>query len=262
MLIPSYRRQATVLKLAYAHAVMHASRLFLLGSSPSIPASSPSAEYQSHHVEDCIAAAKGVLETVDYMAREGSLFHAFWWTHYVTFTALVVIYVWEIQQQRLGRPVSAAGGDHRGKLLELAERCHVHLARATATNSPSRRYAVILDEFRTTARSQPTRSDGEVSFQRPAGSNGQSNNQMASEGPGEEQQLQFLETLSGVPPAAETMTDSHLLDEWQMTDWLELDSSVSFSTRTTLLYLLTRIRFQAFWTHVDFDESLVWPGIG
>jgi hypothetical protein len=34
--------------------------------------------------------------------------------------------------------------------------------------------------------------------------------------------------------------DPYLLDEWQTTDWLDLDSS-------------------AFWPNLQFDESIVWP---
>lgn len=229
MLIPSYRRQATVLKLAHSHAVMHASRLFLLGSSTS----------SFSHAEDCISAARTVLETVDYMAREGPIFHAFWWTHYVTFCALVVIYVWEIQQRRTGRPFGLprdVNGDHRARLLELADRCQGHLAKATATNSPSRRYAVILEEFRTAATGQPQRQDAEQPGPAPL-------NRPHAEIMPEQGAIDGFGQADGNLPDQSMLLDPHLLDEWQTTDWLELDSS-------------------AFWPHVDFSDSMVWPGIG
>lgn len=209
---------------------MHAGRLFLLGSSTS----------SFSHADDCIGAAKTVLETVDHMAREGPIFHAFWWTHYVTFCALVVIYVWEIQQRRTGRPFGLrhdTNGDHRARLLELAERCQGHLAKATATNSPSRRYAVILEEFRTAATSQPQRQDAEQSGHIPL--TGPQAEMAAEHGTVDA----FGQVPGGSMPDQSLMLDPHLLDEWQTTDWLELDSS-------------------AFWPHVDFDESMVWPGIG
>lgn len=211
MLIPSYRRQATVLKLAYSHAIMHASRLFLLGSSSTT----------SGHAEDCISAAKDVLELVDYMAREGPIFHAFWWTHYVTFCALVVIYVWEIQQRRKGTPIRTEK-DHRTKLLELAEKCHMHLARATATNSPSRRYAVILEEFRNAARTQqPPKKEVDVSFTRHhEHQTVLAERQYSGSVPNEFGQVANSESEQPL------ILDPHLLDEWQTTDWLELDSSV------------------------------------
>jgi hypothetical protein len=173
MLIPSYRRQATVLKLAHSHAIMHANRLFLLGGS------------YENNVNDCIAAAKVVLETVDASAKEGPIFHAFWWTHYVTFNALVVVYVWETQRQNHQSP-------DREKLLQLAQKCHTHLAEATATNSPSRRYAVILEEFRDAA----TRAH---------------------------QSTGILD--------APTLVDPNFLDQWDTSDWLDLDSSVCLPLR-------------------------------
>lgn len=215
LLIPSYRRQATVLKLAHSHAIMHASRLFLLGGSASL--------YETQ-VRDCIAAARSVLDTVDGMAKEGPIFHAFWWTHYVTFCALVVVYVWEIQQRRTRRDI---GSDNRPSLMSLAERCQTHLSHATATNSPSRRYAVILEEFRNAATSQPPlsstyNSDAEMTRAQPAGqTSGESGAGRVEHGAiGEEPEQSFQ---SG---DVSMMYDPHMLDEWQMTDWLELDSSV------------------------------------
>lgn len=213
MLIMSYRRQATVLKLAHSHAIMHANRLFLLGDS--------SAAYEGQ-VSECMAAAKTVLDTVDGMAREGPIFHAFWWTHHVTFSALVVTFVWEIQQRRTGR---VTGKQDRTKLMELAEMCQGHLARATASNSPSRKYAVILDEFRTAATQQTTRGDSDAT--------------RASQGVTQVKEAESaLNTENGAVPGdarregeeeeARVICDPRLFDEWQTTDWLELDSSVSW----------------------------------
>ncbi|KAH7311244.1 fungal-specific transcription factor domain-containing protein [Stachybotrys elegans] len=208
MLIPSYRRQATVLKLAHAHAIMHSKRLFLLGNSASL---------QKDQVDDCLAAARVVLETVDASAAEGPIFHAFWWTHYVTFTALVIVYVWEIQQRRQGWTIA-----NEAELLRLANRCHTHLAQATATNSPSRRYAVILEEFREAALT---------------------NNQIVEQvnlGLPVEVNVDPLLAGSSQNPGPAAMQGLTFFDEWEMTDWLDLDSS-------------------AFWPHADISESLEWP---
>jgi hypothetical protein len=209
MLIPSYRRQATVLRLAYSHAMMHATRLFLSGSS---------AAMDNHNAIACIDAAKAVLDTVDKLAKEGPIFHAFWWTHYVTFCALVIVYVWEIQIRRTDRPDSEA----RLALREKAAACHLHLAQATATNSPSRRYALILDEFRQAASNPPPRPELQ---------------QDPSETATDDAQLQNL--LSQDMPL---MHVPNLLDEWQTSDWVDLDSS-------------------AFWPETNFDESMAWFGI-
>ncbi|KAI6762490.1 hypothetical protein HG530_008470 [Fusarium avenaceum] len=231
MLIPSYRRQATVLKLAHSHAIMHANRLFLLGSS--------SSGYESQ-INECIDAAKTVLQSVDHIAQEGPIFHAFWWTHYVTFCALMVTYAWEAQQRRAHGKVWEEKPATR-RLLRLAERCQMHLANATESNSPSRRYAVILEELRTTASLTCTSSLEQPSaIQMPhettdSGSSITPNN-TAGVIPGRE-----LEGFDPMPPA-----EHHLFDEWNTMDWLALDSS-------------------AFWPYfdgdADGDEITTLPGI-
>ncbi|GKU22379.1 unnamed protein product [Fusarium langsethiae] len=118
-LIPTFSRQATALKLAYCHAVMHTTRPFLLDHSDDC---SPALRAC---VTQCIGAAKLALEIVDGMFSEKSvLFHALWWMPYVTFCALAVVYVWDIQQRsnETADPGNAA-------LFDLAEKCQNHLAR-------------------------------------------------------------------------------------------------------------------------------------
>lgn len=207
MLIPRYRRQATVLKLAHSHAIMHANRLFLL--------TTPASAYESQ-VKECMEAARSVLETVDQLAKEGPIFHAFWWTHYVTFCALVVTYVWEIQQQRSRQSASM---QCKSKLLELAERCQTHLANATASNSPSRRYSVILKEFRD-ATMNKARHGPMVDVQ-----------SELPELPGMTNGSIMLNdddiSVDGQLFSGEDSSYTHLFDEWNTTDWLDIDSSVS-----------------------------------
>ncbi|TQN68819.1 Activator of stress genes 1 [Colletotrichum shisoi] len=289
MLIPSFRRQATVLKLAYSHAIMHANRLFLLGS-PSARSETP--------VLECIGAARTVLETVDGMAVEGPIFHAFWWTQYVTFCALLVTYVWDIQLKRRGLVVPSEQGGwgeeeekeraRHARLMDLAERCQTHLAHATASNSPSRRYAIILEEFRTEGLGQMSRKKSQPPLQqRQQQHHHHQQSSRASEMPRSSMEAQDQVTAPPPPPpppqihenengaaimadgfnfhpayaagsgAVHVMTQgggggadvgffgSNLLDEWQTTDWLELDSS-------------------AFGPYMDMDsDSLAWmPDIG
>ncbi|OHF03057.1 fungal specific transcription factor domain-containing protein [Colletotrichum orchidophilum] len=235
MLIPSFRRQATVLKLAYSHAIMHANRLFLLGN--------PSSGSETQIVE-CIGAARTVLETVDGMAAEGPIFHAFWWTQYVTFCALLVTYVCDIQQKRRWVTLDGEGKAKHTKLMDLAERCQTHLAHATASNSPSRRYAIILEEFRTEGLGQVSRQ-AQVSSQAPRTlaprldassaynhvpppqTNG--GNEAASMTAGGFGFNHAYATESGTVDPMDHgdagFLGSNVLDEWQTTDWLDLDSS-------------------------------------
>ncbi|KAF2023056.1 hypothetical protein EK21DRAFT_119124 [Setomelanomma holmii] len=144
-LIASFRGQATALKLSYCHAVILTHRPFLLERCLRDNGEMRTLARQSSN--ECITAAKSVLEAVDRMAKEGRLFHAFWWTLYVCFCALVVVYVWAIQESNDDSTV-----DERRKILDNAERCLGHLAQATATNSPSRKYSIILQELRAEAK--------------------------------------------------------------------------------------------------------------
>ncbi|KAK8115569.1 hypothetical protein PG984_012071 [Apiospora sp. TS-2023a] len=151
-LIPTLRRQALAMRLAYCHAVIHANRPFLLGGGGDGPQSAGGAAATAAALEEsiseCIAAAKTALRTVQSMAADSTLLHAFWWTPYVTFCALAVVYVWEIQQSTGGGESS----EEDRRVLELAEKCHARLAQSMSADSPSWRYTVILEELRHSAK--------------------------------------------------------------------------------------------------------------
>jgi hypothetical protein len=76
-LVAPFRRQATALRLAHAHSIMHAKRPFLLRNLRGNHLSHSPAK---DNIANCLAAARVVLEMVDGMASDGTLFHAFWWT--------------------------------------------------------------------------------------------------------------------------------------------------------------------------------------
>ncbi|KAL1882091.1 hypothetical protein VTK73DRAFT_2500 [Phialemonium thermophilum] len=213
-LIPSFRRQAIALKLAYSHAIIHANRPFLLGhrTRSSGRAEEMETAAMSDSVEECITAARAALEIVDSMASDGSVFHAFWWTSYVTFCALAVVYVWEIQRLRLER--------------------------GSSVDSPTHRYSIVLEELRTEARRQVSSISA---------GNGEPSRQGAgfrlpldgkdSSGHGGDTLRVREPALSIDTPMIQDSFDVHgdgneslyemqnLLDGWQTTDWLDLDSS-------------------------------------
>ncbi|KAH8174692.1 fungal specific transcription factor domain-containing protein [Sarocladium implicatum] len=201
MLIRSFRRQSQVLQLAYCHAVMHANRLFLLGNS------SPDSQAQAM---ECVEAAQTVLESVDRMANDGPWIQAFWWTQYVAFHALVITYVWDIQRRRW--ELGMKEQDKHDDLMALAGRCQTHLAHATARNSPSRRYAVILEEFRSEALGDGTRATTCAQQDNVGPVPNQNYADPAVDG---------LEAFD----AAGLQPFGSLLDGWQPNDWLDLDSS-------------------------------------
>lgn len=221
-LIRSFRRQNIALKIAYCHAVMHLYRPFLLTHSSSQP-HQESGTLRTDAIRHCITAAQEALRTVDSIAKEGTIFHAFWWTHYVTFCALAVVYVWKIQQEKYHD--DDIPGIVHDRLFDLAERCHVHLGKATAMNSPSRRYSVILEELRVEAGV----SDYAVSNPRPTGIDLQQNSDLRSsetdcslDEPNTIGQFIGSATENNLAPP---FGDSFV--HWQPSDWLDLDAFVS-----------------------------------
>ena len=176
-------------------------------------------ELAKESINECIVAAQSVLESVDRMARDGRLFHAFWWTHYVCFCALVCVYVWAIQQS------NDSQGDDRShaKIFNQAERCLTHLAQATQSNTPSRRYSIILQELRAEAKRKTAR--------RPVDSThfGASETQGGHLAPppqsitGTSPNIDEWEPMFGSP--IDNSMFPVMLDNWQTTDWLDLDSS-------------------------------------
>ena len=219
MLIRSLRRQSQVLQVAYSHGMMHANRLFLLGN----PTSGREAQ-----ILECVGAARTVLELFDRMAGEGPTVQAFWWTHYVAFQALVICYVWDIQRKRWR--IAVEDEDKHAQLMNMADRCQTHLAHATSKNSPSRRYAVILGMFRSEAlghKSKPPEAteyghDAQLPLHDYQDQQVDAHVPMTSEinvgDAGSGQGMSFIGSGSNV-------FGPSLLDQWQTTDWLELDAS-------------------------------------
>ncbi|CAG7978693.1 unnamed protein product [Penicillium olsonii] len=158
-LIPPLCRQSQVLQLAYSHAMIHVTRSFLLsdftdlGRRPKIPH-----PMVSSSVQKCIQAAEDIMTIIDDLAQQNVLIQSFWFTHYVCFCAILVVYIYTIQQHRKSTgtsssiSVSSAGSpgdpDKLRSLFSLAETCQRHLAEATRKNCPSRRYGIILEELR------------------------------------------------------------------------------------------------------------------
>lgn len=222
-LVRSFRRQCIALRLAYDHAVMHLYRPFLLNKRSRQPTPDATEHFRQEGIQLCIAAAQDSLRTIDAFAQEGPLFHAFWWTHYITFCALTVIYVWNTQQ-----PSKDIESVDRPRLIQLAEQCQVHLAQATATNSPSRRYSIILEELRNESRKESSPGVRE---------------RHGSDRPYVTEQIHELPVMhQNAPQEGQSFAATDLVHDmehtlalearnpflnWQATDWLEVDASVS-----------------------------------
>ncbi|GKZ21951.1 hypothetical protein AbraIFM66951_007281 [Aspergillus brasiliensis] len=151
-LIPPLCRQSQVLQLAYSHAVIHATRSFLLNDISDLRRRPPTPHpLASTLVRKCVEAAQEVMELVDGLAKQSILIDSFWFTHYVCFCAITVAYIYIIQQHRETNPRSSSPGTgdvSLSSLFRLAETCQQHLAEATRKNCPSRRYSIILEELR------------------------------------------------------------------------------------------------------------------
>jgi hypothetical protein len=188
---------------------MHANRLFLLAAVHS---------ENKEQIAECLKAATTVLEIIDGLAHEGPLFHAFWWTQYVTFCALVVSYIWDIQLRRRGVALGPEEETNHSGLMELARRCQTHLAKATARNSPSRRYAVILEEFCSEAMGQRRNEAAALT-------NTTHSRTELSQGQPNSKRLDPAYSASMEDLMDGQNSGYSLLDEWHTTDWLDLDSS-------------------------------------
>lgn len=227
-LIRSFRRQSVALRLAHCHLVMHLYRPYLLGNNTSTLRRTAPNELR-RGVGRCLISSQEVLKIVDEMAQDGPLFHAFWWTHYVTFVALAAVYVFKIQRMRNVFQSNTLANFDSGNFFDLAERCHTHLAVATASNSPSRKYSIVLEELRTelqarsdrAARARPVEPDFQSAHASPDHSSIQQVRDIQHPAAGD---IQSGDVLSLTPN-----TDvASWLNEWQSTDWLDLDASVSF----------------------------------
>lgn len=154
-LIPIFRRQLTVLQLARDHALMFITRPLLLRNFAQLLPDKESIYRQ--HLNVCVKAARDTVELALYFVREEKLFSAFWYTQYIVFNALSVIYIYLIQVQRGRIPTSltieASGTtesstDELTTLNELADTAQHHLERATIKNAPLWRYSAILQGLR------------------------------------------------------------------------------------------------------------------
>lgn len=227
-LIRTFRRQQIALKVAHCHCRIHLNRIAVLDTGKHRESST-----MKHCARLCIAAAADVVKIVDDMARDGPLFHAFWWTHYVAFCALSAFHVWEVQGDK-----SILPEPDLERLRGLAERCHAHLAKATATNSPSRRYSIILEELRHQAiRSRaPAPLETREAIDESGG--------CASATPRLDQALNHEE------PVVDTFELHDVFAGWQPSDWLDLDASVGTQCKDDERKLTTD---QAFDMHTDLN---------
>lgn len=138
-----------MLNLAYYHAVLLVQRPFLLSNFASLThvvdtrlgrALEGSGIDVRGNVQSCLDAAMGIVRVVDEM-NGGMLFRAFWFTQYYAFCAVVVLYVYRIQQGML-EPGKCEG------YFAAGQRCQAVLSSISGNDCLSQRYCLVLEELR------------------------------------------------------------------------------------------------------------------
>ncbi|KAF2768678.1 hypothetical protein EJ03DRAFT_352038 [Teratosphaeria nubilosa] len=177
-LIPLFRRQITVMKLAHAHALMFINRPMLVVD----PILEAEVEPQ---ITTCLEAAKGALDLLGSPLADTSTLPAFWFTQYVAFNALSITFISIIRRRRKAGDLSIEDEQQ----LRRAEPILTYLTQAMSTNAPSLRYSVVLGELQKEA-TRPTKPGiSNVVSQQGSKANSVSNGQLQSEDAGQALQL-------------------------------------------------------------------------
>ncbi|KAF2274656.1 uncharacterized protein EI97DRAFT_459936 [Westerdykella ornata] len=157
LLLPLYQRQRNVLNLAYYHTMLLVHRPFLLSNFASLsnigarPGQVSNID-TSENITQCLDAALSIVRIVDEIFQSSQIFRAFWFTQYYAFCAVVVIYIYRIQQQH-----SVDSGKSE-EYFAAGQRCQAQLSSLTDTDCLSKRYCLVLEELRLEAARQTTGS--------------------------------------------------------------------------------------------------------
>ena len=161
LLIPLFQRQRNVLNLAYYHALILVHRPFLLSNFASLNSrkgntlGAPGTPDMDRNVTECLNAAMKITEIVDELTEGRQIFRAFWvrylcsgqtgnwrlskFTQYFAFCAVVVLYVYTIQQRN-------AAQDKYREYFDAAARCQRQISSMAENESLAQRYTVVLEE--------------------------------------------------------------------------------------------------------------------
>ncbi|KZL75298.1 fungal specific transcription factor domain-containing protein [Colletotrichum tofieldiae] len=239
LLIPIFQRQRNVLNLAYWHAMILTHRPFLLSNFARLQRngkarrrSVPHKDQTEESVHACLDAAMHVVDTVNDLIQAGQLFRAFWFTSYFAFSAVVILYVYTIQQR-------TAPAETWQAYFNAASRCQTQLASLADNESTlAARYCLVLEELRTEALRQTERlQHAEISHQN-GGPHSRTNVVTGNEEVQGQPENHHLASLN-FPDVGhaedfvgfDASPSSSLAD---MTSWGQFDSMVSISDMSTL----------------------------
>lgn len=152
LLIPLYQRQRNVLNLAYFHAVLLVHRPFLLSNFAHLAHIDARPGYVSNidtsqNILECLEAAMGIVQIVDDLFQGSQIWKVFWFTQYYAFCAVVVLYIYRIQQHLID-PGKCEG------YFSAGQRCQAQLSCLSDTDHLNRRYVIVLEELRLEAARQ------------------------------------------------------------------------------------------------------------
>jgi hypothetical protein len=225
-----FQRQSNVLHIAYAHVVIYANRSFLLNAltnrktEPAI-----NEEITNSSIEKCVEAARTIIKVGLSTSHPEPLSTAFWFTQYASFCAAVVIYIYIIQQHKTLRDVGNIFPElsHTNRqLLDLAQDCQRRLAEACRKNSPSVRYSILLEELRQEVCSQ---LNGSSRHNDSGGQLPRADPSVSYTDPRSQLDMAFPETIVDFAMGRDTsfLPQSSSYDNWDMTNWSQLDTWVS-----------------------------------
>ncbi|KAI9035725.1 uncharacterized protein KD926_002946 [Aspergillus affinis] len=148
MLITLYQRQYNVLNLAFSHAQILLYRPFVLKNFAVLASATSKKNEQLHgtineNVQSCLNAAMKIVGIVRDLCEHGKMYHAFWFTHYYAFSAIVVLYVHVIQNR--SQAVNIQGDS---LYFQAGEQAQKDLATCGSTSSFAQRYVMVLEELR------------------------------------------------------------------------------------------------------------------
>lgn len=178
--LQTFARQNTILKLAWAHVrILATRRCLLMDFTHPSQAQDPRAK---RCIQECISAIVMVLDTVEALIEHGQCYKSFWSTQYIALVAISTLYVLIIQGVRID---NFSGVED---CVEKARRCHDHLATLPPTGSQVERHHVLLSHLRSKAERSLTKRKMPKSDPRPHNNGGVVSSKRSSAGAPDEVQ--------------------------------------------------------------------------
>jgi hypothetical protein len=241
----TYRRQQNLLHLAHWHAQILVYHPFMTAPYPVDRDKKPIADFA---IRTCIEAARATLAMTVNLAREQaerdkSHFHTLLYPHHLMYVAAsVTLLIPRVRERQ--RLYGGGCQNHRHetdvRLYELAQKAIKALVEAPGEHSPARKWAVILEEMQEEAARQGPSDKEQGPPEQP-----REGSQDAIGSPDEQiledalhahweadiarEALMNRGGYSDTPANGGPAIVARLWDKWKTTDWLDLDSAVSFA---------------------------------